>query len=63
MIDYEGPQFATLRAYPSPLKDDVLNIEVLGLKDTQSVPLKIYNLQGQILFQRVYDVTIPGQAD
>jgi fibronectin-binding autotransporter adhesin len=61
MIDYDGPQFATLRAYPSPLKEDVLNIEVLGLKDTQFVPLKIYNLQGQILFQRVYDVTIPGQ--
>ena len=64
MIDYTGPTFATLRAYPNPLGvqdgDDDLYIEVFGLKDTKIVPLKMYNLQGQIIFEREYEVTNPG---
>ena len=64
IIDYSGPTFATLRAYPNPLgvKDENgdLYIEVFGLKDTQIVPLKMYNLQGQIIFEREYEVTNPG---
>jgi fibronectin-binding autotransporter adhesin len=64
IIDYSGPTFATLRAYPNPLgvnnDNSELYIEVLGLKDTQIVPLKMYNLQGQIIFERVYEVTNPG---
>jgi hypothetical protein len=64
MIDYAGPTFATLRAYPNPLgaHDDTndLYIEVFGLKDTKVVPLKIYNMQGQIIFEREYEVSNAG---
>jgi hypothetical protein len=63
MIDYDGPDFATLRAYPNPygIKKQELYIEILGLKEATQVPLKLYNLQGQVILEQVFESTEDGR--
>ena len=60
VIDYEGPRFTTLRVYPNPSNGNNLTIEVLGLKDQPTVPVQIYNVQGQKVFDHIFEVKTPG---
>ena len=60
LIDYEGPKFSSLRAYPNPLSGSNLTIVITGLKDQTTVPVVIYNVQGQIVFEQVFQVDTPG---
>jgi hypothetical protein len=61
VINYEGPQFATLSAYPSPLKSgSKLTIKIEGLRETTRVPVQILNIQGQKLYDKVLEVRTPG---
>lgn len=59
-IDYEGPLSATLAAYPNPFKGANLTLEIKGLKNVQSVPVSIYNLQGKKVFETVLTENSPG---
>ena len=60
VIDYEGPKFSSLRAYPNPLSGSNLTIVITGLKDQTTVPVVIYNVQGQIVFEQIFQVDTPG---
>ena len=61
VIDYEGPKFATLRVYPNPLSDTKnLNVVVTGLKEQSDVPIMIYNVQGQLVYEQTLHTDIPG---
>ncbi|WP_276367289.1 hypothetical protein [Chryseolinea sp. H1M3-3] len=61
VVNYEGPQFATLSAYPSPLKSgSKLTIKIEGLRETTRVPVQILNIQGQKLYDKVLEVRTPG---
>ena len=59
-IDYDGPEFATLTAYPNPLADPTLNIKIEGLKEAGDVPLQILNMQGQKVFEKIIEINTPG---
>ncbi len=59
-IDYDGPEFATLTAFPSPLNDPTLNIKIEGLKEAGNVQLQILNLRGQKVFEKVIEIKTPG---
>ncbi|HEX6892033.1 MAG TPA: T9SS type A sorting domain-containing protein [Chryseolinea sp.] len=60
VIDYEGPKFAALKAYPNPLSGTKLTIVISGLKDQATVPVVIYNVQGQLVFEQTFSVDTPG---
>ena len=59
-IDYDGPEFATLTAFPNPLTDPTLNIKIEGLDEAGDLPLQILNLQGQTVFEKVINIETPG---
>lgn len=59
-IDYEGPEFSILKVYPNPGSGQQITIHLNGLKDQPTVPVQIFNVHGQKVFDRVLDVTIPG---
>jgi len=61
-IDYDGPKFSSLRVYPNPSTGSILNVEIAGLKDQHAVPLQIFNLQGQKVFDQVVDISAPGMV-
>ncbi len=61
VINYEGPQFATLTAYPSPLKaGSKMTIKIEGLRETTHVSVQILNIQGQKVYDKVLEVRTPG---
>ena len=59
-IDYNGPDFATLTAYPNPVTDPTLKIKIEGLKEVGDVRLHILNMQGQKVFEKIIEVNTPG---
>jgi hypothetical protein len=60
VIDYEGPKFSSLSAYPNPLSGQHLTVVVTGLKEQSTVPIMIYNTQGQLVFEHTFVVDTPG---
>jgi hypothetical protein len=60
VIDYEGPKFSVLKVYPNPTPGDKVTIIVTGLKDQTTVPIVIFNVQGQLVFEATYVVETPG---
>ncbi len=62
VVDYEGPQFSSLRVSPNPTGGQRLTIEVTGLKNQPSVPVQIYNVQGQKVFDQILKVATPGSV-
>jgi hypothetical protein len=60
VIDYEGPKFSTLKAYPNPLSGTKLTIVISGLREQAIVPVVIYNVQGQLVFEQTFSVDTPG---
>lgn len=61
-IDYEGPAFATVRAYPNPGTGTSLTVEVNGLKEAKEVQIQILNQQGQQVLTRVLPVKDAGSV-
>ncbi len=60
VIDYEGPKYVTLTAYPNPLRESDLTIRIEGLKEATVVPVQILNMQGQTVYENLIDVKTPG---
>ncbi len=60
MIDYKGPATVTLRAYPNPSNGRQITLELKGLKGIQSVPVSIYNQQGQRVMDFILYENGPG---
>ena len=60
MIDYEGPAFATLTAFPNPVNTATFTLKIEGLKEASDVPVQILNLQGQKVFETVVNIRTPG---
>ena len=63
VIDYEGPKFSALRVYPNPLSDTHLTIVVTGLKEQTEVPIKIFNVQGQLVLEQIVHTDVPGTLE
>ena len=63
MINYDGPSALILKAYPNPFDGHQLKIELNGLKDNPDVPIVIYNLQGQKVYEAILRETGPGVID
>ena len=59
-IDYEGPLFATLTAFPNPLEGSDLTVRIEGLRTVEDVRVEILNMQGQKVFDKVIQITAPG---
>ncbi len=59
-IDYDGPAFATLTAFPNPVNTQTLTLKIEGLKDASELPVQILNLRGQKVFDKVIEVKTPG---
>lgn len=60
VIDYEGPVYATLSASPNPLTGTPLTIKIEGLKETTHVPVRILNVHGQLVYDKIFEVKTPG---
>ena len=60
VINYGGPRFSTLQVFPNPSNGNALTIVVTGLNEQATVPVQIFNVQGQKVYDRVLDVSTPG---
>jgi hypothetical protein len=60
VINYEGPKYATLSAFPNPLSKSDLTIRIEGLKEATVVPVQILNMQGQTVYEKIIEVKTPG---
>lgn len=59
-IEYTGPSFPFLKAYPNPFSGQKFTLEVKGVKDLHSVPVNLYNQQGQKIMELLIDEDGPG---
>lgn len=62
LIDYNGPATVILRAYPNPSNGRQITLELKGLKDIPSVPVHIYNQQGQKVMDFILYENGPGNV-
>jgi hypothetical protein len=60
VIDYDGPEHATLSTFPNPSSGKDLSIRIEGLRDATHVPVTIMNMQGQKVYEKTIDVKTPG---
>ena len=60
VINYEGPRFSSLQVYPNPSDGNTLTVIITGLKEQTAVPVQIYNIQGQKVYDRVLEINTPG---
>ena len=60
MINYDGPVSPLLKAYPNPNNGNQITVEIKGLKDIHSVPVQIYNQQGQKVMDIILNESEPG---
>ena len=63
VVDYDGPRFSNLSVFPNPTMGHNIMIKVVGLKDQATVPVQIYNTQGQKVYDQVVEVTTPGTLE
>jgi hypothetical protein len=60
VINYEGPQHATLTVFPNPSSGKNIFIKIEGVTDATEVPLQILNMQGQKVYDKTINVKTPG---
>jgi hypothetical protein len=60
VVDYEGPQFATLTAFPNPLSGQNLTVKIEGLGEAKEVPIQIWNVQGKKIYDVILEVKTGG---
>ena len=60
MVRYDGPESIQLMAYPNPSNGSQITVELKGIKDTPSVPVHIYNQQGQKISDMILTEDGPG---
>ncbi len=60
VIDYDGPEHASLTAFPNPASGKDLSIRIEGLRDAKQVPVTILNMQGQKVYEKTIEVKTPG---
>jgi hypothetical protein len=53
MINYEGASVPTLSVYPNPTKGSFVNLVISGLRGVREIPVKIFNPQGQVVFETI----------
>ncbi len=62
MVEYEGPAFATLSAFPNPSYGKTLTLQLSGLKEVMDVPVRIVSMQGQLVYEGILQVDNTGKA-
>ena len=60
VVDFEGPRFPSLNVSPNPSDGRTINVIITGLREQSSVPIQIYNLQGQKIYDQIHMVNTPG---
>jgi hypothetical protein len=60
VVDYDGPRFTTIKAYPNPTSGDIVTVEIVGLKKQRSVPVQVFDVKGQKVYEKIWEVTTPG---
>lgn len=60
VIDYKGPEHATLTIFPNPSTGKNLSIKIEGLRDAKQVPIQILNMRGQKVYEKMVFVKTPG---
>lgn len=51
MVDFEGTRSPILEVFPNPVKGTALHVMISGLNDTANIPVRIFNHQGQLVFE------------
>jgi hypothetical protein len=59
-IEYKGPAFTTLTAFPNPLKGSDLTVRIEGLRTVEDVQVEILNMQGIKVFDKIIQINAPG---
>ena len=60
MVDYDGPATLVLKTFPNPFDGQKFNIEIKGVHENSEIPVVIYNIQGQKVYETVFKETEPG---
>lgn len=63
VIDFEGPREPVFEVNPTLGDGTVLNFKVQGLKEIKELPIKILNVQGQVIWQKTFKITHPGYLE
>ncbi len=61
-VEYEGPAFATLRAFPNPSKGNKLTLQLKGVNEVMDVPVKIVSMKGELVFEGILHVDETGKS-
>jgi hypothetical protein len=60
MIEFNGVTSPILKAYPNPSNGKQITLELMGLKNINTVPVQIYNQQGQKVMELILLENHPG---
>jgi hypothetical protein len=59
-VEFDGPAWPSLRAYPSPFNGKKITLEIKGFKEVTDIPVQIYNLLGQKVMERILTTNKSG---
>ncbi|MGC3945918.1 MAG: hypothetical protein QM762_15570 [Chryseolinea sp.] len=59
-VEYEGPRFASLHAYPNPADGMAVNIIINGVQKQNSIPIQIIDSRGLVVYEKTFPIEIPG---
>lgn len=63
VIDFDGPSEPVFEVHPTLGDGTILNFYVQGLKEIKELPIKILNVQGQVIWQKTFKITFPGYLE
>lgn len=61
-VEYEGPSFALLQAYPNPSLGSKLTLQLKGVREVMDVPFRIVSQQGQLVYEGIMHVDESGKS-
>lgn len=61
VVDYAGPEFPVLYAYPNPGDGNFLQVEAVGLKEMKVLPVQILDAKGITVWEGTLPVTNKGR--
>jgi len=59
-FNFEGPRFSSLKAFPNPSSGDNVTVVLEGITVKQEIPVIVYNVQGQKVFEEVLQPSAAG---
>jgi hypothetical protein len=59
-VDFDGPQFSSLRVYPNPTNGHSVTVELIGLTNQLEIPFQVFDSQGKEVYNTVINTTKPS---